>query len=231
MQTRVPVRSYVVRGGRTTPAQARAIDALWPVYGITPETESNLSLQSLFGNDRPVVLDIGFGNGESTLHAASTQPDENILGIEVHAPGVGALLKQLDEHQIANVKIIRADAKDVLRQHIPPASLAGVRLYFPDPWPKKRHHKRRLVQPDFVELVAGALASNGQFHLATDWQPYAEHMLETLQQCESLVNVSPSGDYVARPAWRPVTRFERRGLKYDQPARDLLFVKREKSTE
>ena len=207
------------------------MEALWPVYGVAPEPDGYLSLGSLFGNDRPVVLDIGFGNGESTLHAALTRPDENILGIEVHVPGVGALLKELDENQITNVRIIRADAKDILRHHIVPASLAGVRLYFPDPWPKKRHHKRRLVQPDFVELVVASLEDGGRFHLATDWRPYAEHMLETLENCASLVNESPSGDYVPRPAWRPVTRFERRGLKYDQPAHDLLYRKVKQPTQ
>lgn len=227
MQTRVPVRSYVVRGGRTTPAQARALDALWPVYGVVPKPEQELQPEALFGNDHPVVLDIGFGNGESTVHAALARPDENILGIEVHQPGVGALLKQLDQEEIQNVRIIRADAKDILRHHITPDSLAAVRLYFPDPWPKKRHHKRRLVQPDFVDLVAGALVSGGQFHLATDWEPYAEHMLETLEKCSELVNLSDSGNYVPRPAWRPITRFERRGMKYEQPARDLLFTKTE----
>lgn len=226
MQERLPVRSYVLRGGRTTPAQSKALETLWPQFGIELSDGIHIDFQSVFKRRAPVVLDIGFGNGESVYHAALMHPDEDIIGVEVHQPGVGALLLKVAEAAASNIRVIRADAVEILTHHIASSSLSAVRLYFPDPWPKKRHHKRRLVQPGFVSLVADRLIPGGTFHLATDWAPYAEHMLETLTACAALENCSPDDTYIPRPDIRPVTRFERRGLKYDQPAHDLLFERR-----
>lgn len=219
------VRSYVLRGGRLTPGQQRALDELYPRWGV-PDGEGTLDFPSLFGRSAPVVVEIGFGNGESTWRMAQSEPETDFIGVEVHAPGVGRLLLSMEEHSIENLRVAQADAVPFLRERIAEASLAGVRIYFPDPWHKKRHHKRRLVQPPFVELLARKLRPGGLLHLATDWVPYAEHMLEVMTGSDAFTNRSPSGDYCPQPAWRPDTKYERRGDRLGHETRDLLFERR-----
>ncbi|MBT8058198.1 MAG: tRNA (guanosine(46)-N7)-methyltransferase TrmB [Gammaproteobacteria bacterium] len=217
-----PVRSYVLRGGRLTDGQKRALDELWPRYGING-SEGFLDLRDLFGNPGPVILEIGFGDGDATWRMAQAHPRENYLGVEVHRPGVGRLLLMLERHGLENVRVACEDAVAFLEDRVPPASLDGVRIYFPDPWPKKRHHKRRLVNPLFVALLAGKLKAGGILHLATDWLPYAEHMLEVMRDAPDFENLSASGDYCPKPAWRPDTKYERRGERLGHPVRDLVF--------
>lgn len=222
------VRSFVLRGGRLTVAQQRALDEFWPAYGIEPGIPSGtdpLDLGALFGNDQPVIVDVGFGNGDSTWQMARDHPQENYLGIEVHRPGVGHLLLKLEEHALRNVRIAGADAAEFFSSRLGDSSLAGVRIYFPDPWPKKRHHKRRLVQPAFVGQVANRLSAGGVLHLATDWTPYAEHMLEVLAASPTFTNLSADGNYCPRPPWRPLTRYEKRGQKLGHAVHDLIFRK------
>ena len=216
------IRSFVVRAGRITVAQERAWTELWPRYGI--ETGATpLDLAAVFGHEAPRTLEIGFGNGESLVALAAAHQDRDYLGIEVHRPGVGHLLLRAEELGLANVRAICRDAVEVLQQCVAPGTLDEVLLYFPDPWPKKRHHKRRIVQPDFVSLVASRLRPGGTFRMATDWQPYAAHMLEVASSCEALRNESPDGGFVPRPDSRPVTRFERRGHRLGHGVWDLAF--------
>jgi tRNA (guanine-N7-)-methyltransferase len=219
-----PIRSFVLREGRLTSAQARAFTSLWPRYGCAWSPGQRLDLPVLFGQDRPVVLEIGFGNGEALLHMAARYPERNYLGLEVHRPGIGHLLLELESSGLSNVRVMREDATAMLAHALAPGSLAGVCLFFPDPWPKKRHHKRRIVQSAFIDHLARVLAPGGFFHAATDWAPYADWMLAQLGAvADRFENLSPSGDFVLRPEDRPVTRFERRGARLGQPARDLLF--------
>ena len=216
------IRSFVMRAGRMTVAQERAWTELWPRYGI--ETGATpLDLVAIFGRDAPRTLEIGFGNGESLVALAAAHQDRDYLGIEVHRPGVGHLLLRAEELGLANVRAICRDAVEVLQQYVATGTLDEVLLYFPDPWPKKRHHKRRIVQPDFVSLVASRLRPGGTFRMATDWQPYAAHMLEVASSCEALRNESPDGGFVPRPDSRPVTRFERRGHRLGHGVWDLAF--------
>jgi tRNA (guanine-N7-)-methyltransferase len=217
-----PIRSYVLRAGRLTDGQQRALDDLYPRFGIT-EGDAALDWAALFGRAAPQVLEIGFGNGESTWRMAQAEPEKNIVALEVHPPGVGRLLHCLAEQGVDNVRVAMTDAVPFLQQRIETGSLDGLRIYFPDPWPKKRHHKRRLVQAEFAALAAQRLAPGGLLHLATDWQAYAEHMLEVLSAQPLLRNCSPTGGWCARPAWRPETKYERRGERLGQPSRDLLF--------
>ncbi len=219
---RRPIRSFVLRGGRLTVAQQHALDELWPHYGIG-QHKTLLDFDDYFAQRADVIVEIGFGNGESTWRMAQQEPDKNFIGIEVHEPGVGHLLMALDAHGIDNVRIACEDAVPFFQHRIPPGSLAGVRIYFPDPWPKKRHHKRRLIQPEFVGQMAHCLASGGILHLATDWQPYAEHMLDVMEGSTAFRNLSASGDYSARPAWRPHTKYEKRGEGLGHKVRDMLF--------
>lgn len=219
-----PIRSFVVRAGRMTQAQQRAWRELWPTWGIEPG-DSAIDLAATYGREAPVTLEIGFGNGESLVALAASHPERNFLGLEVHPPGVGHALLSCEAARLANVRVLCQDAVEVLQRRLPDASLDEVLLYFPDPWPKKRHHKRRIVQPAFVELVARRLRPGGVLRMATDWQPYAEHMLATVGGCALLRNESPTGDYVARPASRPVTRFERRGQRLGHDVWDLAFRK------
>jgi tRNA (guanine-N7-)-methyltransferase len=216
------IRSFVVRAGRMTVAQERAWQELWPRYGVATGT-APLDLAAVFGRDAPRTLEIGFGNGESLVALASVHPERDYLGIEVHPPGVGHLMLRAEELGLANVRAICRDAVEVLQQCIPEAALDEVVLYFPDPWPKKRHHKRRIVQPGFVTLVAHRLRPGGLLRMATDWQPYAEHMLEVASGCSLLRNESPDGGFVPRPDSRPVTRFERRGQRLGHGVWDLAF--------
>ena len=218
------IRSFVRREGRLTPGQARALAELWPRYGIEA-SEAALDFSAVYGRTAPVILEIGFGNGEALIESATRHPENDYLGIEVHRPGVGRLLRRLHETGLANVRVMRVDAQDVLARNIPDDALAAVHLYFPDPWPKKRHHKRRLVQAEFVALVARKLQRGGRFRLATDWQDYAAHMLAVLSQEKLLENLAGSG-YAPRPDERPETKFERRGKALGHGVWDLAFGKR-----
>jgi tRNA (guanine-N7-)-methyltransferase len=215
-----PVRSFVLRQGRMSPAQQRACDELTPRYGID-FAHAPLAFVHAFGRSAPVVLEIGCGMGETTAAIAAAHPEKDFLGIEVHAPGVGALLKRVDAMGLANVRVIRHDAVEVVEHMIAPASLAGIHVYFPDPWPKKRHHKRRLLQGPFVRALAQRLASGGYLHAATDWEDYAREMLDTLNAEPLLANTAAG--YAPRPGWRPLTKFERRGVALGHQVFDLLF--------
>jgi tRNA (guanine-N7-)-methyltransferase len=214
------IRSYVLRAGRMGPGQQRALDELGPRF-VLPFAARPLHFAATFGRDAPTVLEIGFGMGDATAQIAAALPATNFIGVEVHAPGVGALLRRIGELQLNNLRIVQHDAVQVLEQMIAPASLAGVHIYFPDPWHKKRHHKRRLIQPGFVARMATRLAPGGYLHCATDWQPYAEQMLEMLCGEAALRNTADS--YAPRPIWRPLTKFEARGLNLGHGVWDLLF--------
>jgi tRNA (guanine-N7-)-methyltransferase len=216
------IRSFVVRAGRMTVAQERAWTELWPRFGLE-SADAPLDLATVFGREAPRTLEIGFGNGESLVSLAAEHPERDFLGIEVHRPGVGHLLLRIEEFGLRNLRVICRDAVEVLERCIVEATLDEVLLYFPDPWPKKRHHKRRIVQPGFVALVSSRLRPGGVFRMATDWQPYAEHMLAVAGACAALRNDSAEGDYVPRPASRPVTRFERRGQRLGHGVWDLAF--------
>jgi len=216
------IRSYVLRQGRMSEAQQRAIDALYPQFGLAFR-DTPIDASTIFNRHAPLVLEIGSGMGETTAAIAAARPDTDFIAIEVHLPGIGALLKHIATRGLTNVRVIRHDALAVLQTMIAADSLAGVHLYFPDPWPKKRHHKRRIVQPTFVDQVARKLAPNGYLHMATDWPPYAEHMLEVLRASPLLINTA--SDYAPRPVWRPLTKFEQRGLKLGHAVHDLVFKK------
>ena len=217
------IRSFVLRQGRMTEGQKRAQADLLPRFGIE-YSASPLDLDAAFGRKAPKILEIGFGMGETTAAIALAHPENDYLGVEVHAPGVGALLKRIDAGGITNVRIIRHDAVAVLQAMIPPDSLAGAHVFFPDPWPKKKHHKRRLVQPPFIALLASRIAPGGYLHLATDWEQYAEQMLEVLGAEPLLENTAPG--YAERPSSRPLTKFENRGLKLGHGVWDLVFRRR-----
>lgn len=221
-----PVRSYVRREGRMTEAQQRAFTQYGDRYCID-FTETPCELPAVFGRAAPRLLEIGFGMGDALAHMARLHPEQDYLGVEVYRPGVGRLLRVLAEEDIRNVRIICADAALVLKHMIPDAALDAVFLFFPDPWPKKRHHKRRLVQPAFVDLVARRLKPGGMFHLATDWEDYARHMMAVLEQSPAFVNSAGAGCFAPRPAWRVLTKFERRGERLGHGVWDLLFVRRE----
>lgn len=216
----VSIRSYVRRQGRMIPAQKRALDELWQHYGIT--AEGTLDPDALFGRQAPRHLEIGFGMGDALLEMARAHPENDYLGIEVHLPGVGRLLQRLQEMEVSNVRIDRRDAMEVL-ECLPDRSLAGVYLFFPDPWSKKRHHKRRLVQTAFVEKLRRVLEPGGLFHAVTDWDDYARHMLDVMEAADGFVNRAGSGKFHPRPAERPLTKFERRGLRRGHEVRDMLY--------
>lgn len=218
------IRSFVRREGRLTPGQQRALAELWPQFGIE-HSETVLDLDSIFGRSAPRVLEIGFGNGASLLKMAQDNPDMDYLGIEVHRPGVGNLLLNIELEAVTNIRVMTEDAVDILKQQIPDASLDLVQLFFPDPWHKKKHHKRRIVQPDFVQLLRKKLKPGGRFHMATDWQNYAEHMLEVMMAAEGFTNTSASNDYIERPESRPLTKFEQRGHRLGHGVWDLIFEK------
>ena len=203
-------------------AQERALSQMMPVYGI-PFEEQPLDLQMVYGRSAPKIMEIGFGMGQATAHIAAQHPENDYLGIEVHTPGVGSLLSLIEQHELSNLRIIQHDAVAVIKHMIPDASLAGIHIFFPDPWHKARHHKRRLIQPDFVALLAKKLAPNAYLHLATDWEAYAEHMLAVLRNESSLINLHKT--HAPRPAYRPLTKFEQRGLKLGHGVWDLVFNK------
>jgi tRNA (guanine-N7-)-methyltransferase len=217
------VRSYVLRGGRLGSGQERALRELAPRF-VLPYREQPLDRVATFGRDAPLLLEIGFGMGDATAAIAAASPQCDLLGVEVHAPGVGALLRQLEARALRNVRIVQHDAVEVLQQMIAPLTLAGAMVFFPDPWPKKRHHKRRLIQPPLVALLASRLASGATLHLATDWEPYAQQMLQVLSAEPTLFNTADG--FAARPAYRPLTKFERRGDRLGHASRDLVFRKR-----
>ena len=221
-----PIRSFVLRGGRLSPAQARALDELWPRYGVEYR-DAPLDAAALFGRSAPLVLEIGFGMGETTAQIAAAHPELDFLAIDVHVPGVGGLLKLIEAGQLGNLRVMRHDAVEVVRTMLSPGQLHGVHVYFPDPWPKARHHKRRLLQAPFVALLASRLQAGGYFHCATDWEPYAEQMLEVLGGEAQLHNTATA--FAERPAWRPATKFERRGLRLGHGVWDLLFRRREET--
>ncbi len=218
------IRSYVLRGGRMTPSQQRAYADLWPAYGL--ELAAGLiDPRQVFAHAAPLVLEIGFGMGDSLVSMAAAAPETDFIGIEVHKPGVGRLLRLADAAALRNLRVYRADAIEVLKTCIPDASLKRVQLYFPDPWHKKRHHKRRIVQAAFIDLVLRKLQPGGQFHAATDWEPYAFYMLEILSAAGGLVNAAGTGNYAEKPHYRPATKFERRGERLGHGVRDLVFTK------
>ena len=217
------LKSFVKRGGRTTEGQARAYEQFGPSFLLSYAAEP-LDFEQAFGRSAPTVLEIGFGMGEATAHIAALMPETNFLCCEVHEPGVGALLKRIGELELRNIRICAHDAVDVIDHMLPAASLAGVHIFFPDPWHKKRHNKRRLIQPPLVRKLAERLAPGGYLHCATDWQPYAEQMLEVLGQEAMLRNSAEA--YAPKPAYRPLTKFENRGLKLGHGVWDLVFLRR-----
>jgi tRNA (guanine-N7-)-methyltransferase len=226
-----PIRSFVLREGRLTAGQERAFRELWPRFGVDWQPGETLDPAALFPathpSARPITLEIGFGNGESLAAMAAAAPTRNFMGLEVHRPGVGHLLLSLEQQGLTNVRVLRADATALLETALPSASLDTIQLFFPDPWPKKRHHKRRIVQPHFVAAVARALRPGGCFHLATDWTPYADWMLSMLEDAADLFeNYAGPREFSARPEYRPLTKFERRGERLGHQVRDLIYRRR-----
>jgi tRNA (guanine-N7-)-methyltransferase len=217
-----PIRSFVLRQGRVSNAQRRAVDTLMSVYGIV-YAPGALAFEQVFERRAPTILEIGFGMGETTAQIARAHPDNDYLAIEVHTPGVGSLLKCIAESGLGNLRLIQHDAVEVLQHMIAPASLAGAHIFFPDPWPKKRHHKRRLIQPAFVALLASRLAPGAYLHAATDWQEYAEQILAVFAAEPALANTAPG--FAPRPDYRPLTKFESRGLKLGHGVWDIIFRK------
>jgi tRNA (guanine-N7-)-methyltransferase len=220
---RRPIRSFVLRQGRFSPAQQHARESLLPRFGV-PFNLAPLDFDTLFARKAPRILEIGFGMGETTAIIAEATPEADFLAVDVHAPGVGSLLKLIDERRLSNVRIVQHDAAEVVAQMIPDASLAGIHVFFPDPWPKKRHHKRRLLQPPFVHALALRLAPGGYLHAATDWEDYAVAILAACE-AEPLLENS-AGGFAPRPAYRPLTKFERRGLGLGHGVWDVVFRKR-----
>lgn len=208
------IRSFVMRAGRMTDGQTKALESHWPLYGLEPS-------DALSSSDRPRVVELGFGMGGSLLEQCVAEPEKDFVGIEVHLPGVGRLLAGAAEAGVNNLKVYKHDGVEVLRDCIPDASVDRFQLYFPDPWHKKRHHKRRIVQPEFAAQVRAKLKPGGLFHLATDWQPYAEYMLEVMQQAPGFENTGT--DYVEKPEWRPVTKFQKRGERLGHGVWDLVY--------
>ncbi|MCR3755397.1 MAG: tRNA m(7)G46 methyltransferase [Sodalis sp. Psp] len=216
--------SFVRRQGRLTKGQQHALDTFWPAMGIDYQVQP-LNLDSLFGRTAPVTLEIGFGMGASLVTMAAAHPEQNFLGIEVYLPGVGACLASAQKADVSNLRVMYHDALEVLQNMISDCSLAMVQLFFPDPWHKARHSKRRIVQPQFVTLVGRKLSASGTFHIATDWQPYAEHMLTVMSAVAFFRNLSPTGSYMPQPVNRPLTKFEQRGQRLNHSVWDLMFKK------
>lgn len=215
------IRSFVTRGGRTSKSQQAAIDKLWSVYGIDDSTEL-LDFDVLFNRSAPTVLEIGYGMGGSLAEMARAEPDKNFIGIEVHPPGTGNLLKLIDEYGMTNLRLYNDDAIPFIENNIAENSLHRVQLYFPDPWHKKKHNKRRIVQADFVQKIRQRLKLDGLFHLATDWEEYAEHMLDVMENAEGLKNINDT-PFIQRPDFRPITKFEKRGLRLGHGIWDLIY--------
>lgn len=222
VEHRRTIKSFVLRQGRLTKGQETAMEALWPVFGVNVGDDL-LDLPALFGRTAPITLEIGFGNGESLWQMAQAASQRDFLGIEVHAPGVGHLLKRIDETGLTNIRVMNTDAVEILQKRIPRASLDRVQLFFPDPWHKKKHHKRRIVQTDFVDLIAQSLCPGGVLHMATDWENYAEHMAMVMQDRSDFRNMAEQLPYSPRPDERPLTKFENRGLRLGHGVWDLLY--------
>ena len=222
---RPSVRSYSIRGSRITDAQRQAKTALQAVHGIEFKQEL-IDLKQIFPTSESVIMEIGFGMGDSLLAMAEQNPTYRYLGLEVHKPGVGKLFAEVEKRGIENIKVFAEDAVRVLEVSIPPQTIDLIQIFFPDPWHKKRHHKRRLIQPDFVDLLLTRLAPAGRIHLATDWQPYAEHMMAVLENNQNVRNVAGAQQFIPRPESRPETKFERRGHRLGHGVWDLLFQKR-----
>ena len=220
--THPPIRSYVLRQGRFSRGQQRAYEELLPRFGVAFDRKP-LDLRALFGRSAPVVAEVGSGMGETTARIAAENPGTDYLAMEVHAPGVGSLLRQAEERGVANLRVVVHDAVEVMREMVPAASLAGIHVFFPDPWPKKRHHKRRLLQPEFVALARDRLAPGGYLHVATDWEEYAQQALAILSATPGLAN--SARDFAPRPETRPETKFERRGIKLGHGVWDLIFTR------
>ncbi len=218
------LRSFVRRQGRLTEGQNRALETLWPDFGLQLD-QGMLDYTQVFGNQNPVVLEIGFGNGASLLEMAQAQVHWNFIGVEVHRPGVGKLINDAHQAGVSSLKVFCDDAIDVLERSIPDSSLQAVQLFFPDPWHKKRHNKRRIVQPEFAQQIRAKLIPGGCFHMATDWQPYAEHMMEVMSAAEGYVNQCGEDQYSPRPEHRPITKFEQRGKRLGHGVWDLVFIK------
>lgn len=217
------IRSFQPRRSRVTSGQADALQRLWPTWGLDIDGQQIIDLEEIFENGNPVVLEIGFGMGEATARMAAEAPDTNILAVDVHTPGQGNLLNLAEHHGLSNVRVGNGDAIILLREMLRPDSLDGLRVYFPDPWPKKRHHKRRLIQPEFLSLAATRLRPGAIVHCATDWEPYAEQMLEVLSAHPDFENTQADGGFSPRPEFRPLTRFEGQGLDKGHVVNDLLF--------
>lgn len=218
------IKSFVLRQGRLSASQQNAIDSLWPSVGLELD-EQQLNFETLFGRTAPTIIEIGFGMGASLAEMAERHPENNYIGIEVHRPGVGALLKLVEAKQLTNIRVFNADAINVLDQKIPKNSLDAVYLFFPDPWHKSKHKKRRIVQAEFANKIAEHLKPNGQFHMATDWEDYAEHMMGVMSACKAFKNLSGEGQFTPRPSHRPLTKFEQRGQKLGHGVWDLVFIK------
>lgn len=216
------IRSFVRREGRLTPGQDKALNKLWPEFGIE-ETGNILDLDQEFGRHAPKVIEIGFGNGASLAEMAKAHPENDYLGIEVHRPGVGQLLMHIEEQGLTNLRVACTDAVEFLKNRIADHALSRVQLYFPDPWHKKRHHKRRIIQPAFVELLSQKIKQHGHLHMATDWEHYAEQMLNDLSDSELFKNCSDDNTFIPRPEYRPLTKFEQRGIRLGHGVWDLLF--------
>lgn len=219
-----PIRSFVLRQGRMTQAQDQALERLFPVYGLALDN-TVLDLTTVFSRVAPTILEIGFGHGEALIAMAQNNPDKNFIGIDVHKPGVGALLLLIEKLGLQNIRVFCADALEVLQHKIPDNSLEKILLFFADPWPKKRHHKRRIVSADFCQLVRKKLQIHGEFLLATDWENYAEHMMQIISQAEGLENNFGVGNFAPRAVERPITKFENRGQKLGHGVWDLRFSK------
>lgn len=218
------IRSFVRRQGRLTEGQSRALEQHWEEYGLTLES-GVLDYSAVFGNPNPVILEIGFGNGASLLQMAQNAPGKNFIGVEVHRPGVGKLINDAHQAGVKNLKVFCEDAIEVLAHNIADASLDGVQLFFPDPWHKKRHNKRRIVQPEFAQSIRQKLKIDGYFHMATDWEPYAQHMLEVMSAAQGFANQAGQGQFSPKPDYRPNTKFEKRGERLGHGVWDLVFLR------
>ena len=218
------IRSFVKREGRLTVGQQRALDQLFPLYGLSLQ-DNPANLTDIFKRSAPCVLEIGFGNGTSLAEMAANNPEQDYIGIEVHRPGIGNLLLQIEERGLTNLRVINDDGVDVLKQMIADESLDAVYLFFADPWHKKRHHKRRIVQKEFVELLRKKLKVGGIFHMATDWKHYAEHMMQVMNESEGFENTAGKDQFLPRPEHRPLTKFEQRGQRLGHGVWDLIFKK------
>jgi tRNA (guanine-N7-)-methyltransferase len=215
------IRSFVRREGRITPAQKEAVESLWPEYGI--EKSDLADLDKVFARKAPRFLEIGCGTGDAIISVARENPDNDYIGIEVYLPGLGSMLQAIKQHKLSNVRLVRDDAMECLRETMPDQILDGVMVFFPDPWPKKRHHKRRLIQPKFLSLIAKKLKRHGRLFIGTDWQDYADHIIEITANHPELSNLAGKEIYAPRPAWRPLTRYEKRALRLQHIVRDFVF--------